>query len=396
MVNGFFSGGFAKGQQSAFSEMRAQEKQDQAFLQQGVKLATDGVKSIQDTVLKLKKGGATTDQIRKVTDPMVRAISPAARVAGMDMADIDNRINAIIDAAPGPKPEAPTLAQQLLQAAEAAGQPQSAPATPTQPVQVAETTVPTADETPVAGITVTPPAIRAVNPNADARRTISSEVGVAEGAVLPPVNPPPIKGVVRHTRESLMAAAQLAALGKNGEKKAIELLSKDLERQRRDPELGRFETFKDKLQAERDMRKEYLAAAKDFIIQRDGMGRIFAARDDAQGDLTLVFNFMKLLDPRSVVRESEFANAENTRGVPETIRQQFNRLRAGERLSAEQRSRFKKQSAVLFRDALNKHRLRVGVYTDLAKRNDLDPEDVAVDIAGDWIVLPDGTAIRRK
>lgn len=57
-------------------------------------------------------------------------------------------------------------------------------------------------------------------------------------------------------------------------------------------------------------------------------------------DVALIFSFMKMLDPGSVVRESEFANAQNTAGVPERIRVVWNKLLRGDKLSQQQRDKF--------------------------------------------------------
>ena len=48
--------------------------------------------------------------------------------------------------------------------------------------------------------------------------------------------------------------------------------------------------------------------------------------------ISIVYKFMKSLDPTSVVREGEFAIAENAAGVPETIANVYNKLLSGERL----------------------------------------------------------------
>jgi len=49
---------------------------------------------------------------------------------------------------------------------------------------------------------------------------------------------------------------------------------------------------------------------------------------------------MKILDPASVVRETEFANAQNAAGVPDQIRNMYNRALRGERLGEAQRDDF--------------------------------------------------------
>ncbi|MEM8882399.1 MAG: hypothetical protein AAGC82_17565, partial [Pseudomonadota bacterium] len=59
------------------------------------------------------------------------------------------------------------------------------------------------------------------------------------------------------------------------------------------------------------LRKEFIGqtTVKDFRKQAEAFGRIDASAFEPSpaGDLALIFNYMKVLDPGSVVRESEFA-----------------------------------------------------------------------------------------
>lgn len=93
-----------------------------------------------------------------------------------------------------------------------------------------------------------------------------------------------------------------------------------------------------------DLRKEFsgLAPVKTFAVQTDAYSRIAASAQDpsAAGDLALIFSYMKMLDPGSVVREGEFANAQNAAGVPERIQAMYNNVLTGERLTPETRMDF--------------------------------------------------------
>ena len=94
---------------------------------------------------------------------------------------------------------------------------------------------------------------------------------------------------------------------------------------------------------------DFEAASKDFFKIRDAFNRVRASAQDpsAAGDLSLIFNFMKTLDPGSVVRESEFATAANTAGVPERIRALYNKVLTGKRLSEATRADFVKRASTL-------------------------------------------------
>lgn len=90
--------------------------------------------------------------------------------------------------------------------------------------------------------------------------------------------------------------------------------------------------------------------SKEFRTVEDAFARIKAVADNPSGagDLALIFNFMKMLDPGSTVRESEFATAQNAAGVPELIRNRWNRVFNGERLGVETRKDFLNQTTSLF------------------------------------------------
>jgi len=107
---------------------------------------------------------------------------------------------------------------------------------------------------------------------------------------------------------------------------------------------------KDKAEMAEGYRKEILDRNGDFEKIANSWDRIAASADDpsAAGDLALIFNFMKMLDPGSTVREGEFANAQNSGGVDDRIRSTYNQLISGERLSPAQRADFLGQSQNIF------------------------------------------------
>jgi hypothetical protein len=57
-------------------------------------------------------------------------------------------------------------------------------------------------------------------------------------------------------------------------------------------------------------------------------------------DIALVYSFMKTLDPTSTVGPTEYATASKAGGVPEAVRNTYNRLKDGEFLTDEQRRNF--------------------------------------------------------
>ena len=115
-------------------------------------------------------------------------------------------------------------------------------------------------------------------------------------------------------------------------------------------------------EAESKMRQEYSNQTKSYQDVKAAYGRVLASREDAAGDLALIFNYMKMLDPGSVVREGEFATAQNAAGIPTRIWNLYNKLINGERLSVEQRKMFSKQSESLYQQALkDENKVRSGI-----------------------------------
>lgn len=102
---------------------------------------------------------------------------------------------------------------------------------------------------------------------------------------------------------------------------------------------------------ERKLAKEYQVNTKNFTDVQEAYRRIQAAEDNAAGDLSLIFSYMKMLDPGSVVREGEFANAQNAAGVPQRVLNLYNKLLEGERLGDKQRKQFRGQANGLFKAA---------------------------------------------
>ena len=103
---------------------------------------------------------------------------------------------------------------------------------------------------------------------------------------------------------------------------------------------------------ETKFRKEYNDQTKPYQEVKSAYGRVLSSEDTAVGDLSLIFGYMKMLDPGSVVREGEFATAQNAAGVPERIMNIYNKVATGQRLSPSQRDSFKGQAKGLYSSAL--------------------------------------------
>lgn len=130
------------------------------------------------------------------------------------------------------------------------------------------------------------------------------------------------------------------------------------------------------------LRDEYIAQTKDFRDARDAYGRVLASADEptAAGDLALIFNYMKVLDPGSVVRESEFATAAASGSYGDRIQASVNKVLAGERLSEDQRKDFVQRAGRLFKKQREIAETTAENYRDLSGRFQIDPDLVVQDV----------------
>jgi len=140
------------------------------------------------------------------------------------------------------------------------------------------------------------------------------------------------------------------------------------------------------------IRGEVAKAGSEFEKIQSSFDRIGAADKSAAGDLALIFNFMKMLDPGSVVRESEFATAENAAGVPDRIRNSFNKVLSGEKLGEAQRADFLKQAGNIFGKSKIRQQKRLDNFVTLGKRFGLEEGDVIVNPLDDAGGLSDDDA----
>ena len=130
----------------------------------------------------------------------------------------------------------------------------------------------------------------------------------------------------------------------------------------------------------KSVRGEFQAipAVKAFSEQSQAFGRIVASAENPSpaGDLALIFNFMKVLDPGSTVREGEFANAQNAGSIDDRVRSLYNQIIAGTRLSEDQRGDFVNRAGRLYGNAEQGYLKTENFYRGVAERAGLNPDEV--------------------
>lgn len=130
------------------------------------------------------------------------------------------------------------------------------------------------------------------------------------------------------------------------------------------------------------LRKEFNSESKPFNEINGAFGRMQQAYQNSKTDITgtsdlaLIFGYMKMLDPGSTVREGEAASAANAGGVGERVRNLYNEVTKGQKLTPKIRDEFMAVARRNYTEnQVNFNKLKTR-YRGLATRAGINPEDV--------------------
>lgn len=138
--------------------------------------------------------------------------------------------------------------------------------------------------------------------------------------------------------------------------------------------------------AEADLRKEFnqRPEVKAFADVRQSMNNIrqyylgqTQGTPTPQRDMSMIFSFMKMLDPGSVVREGEFASAQNAAGVEDRIRNLYNRARNGTLMNPRQRADMLNAAQDTFFSQQGNYNRVADEYRTYARDYEINPDRVA-------------------
>jgi hypothetical protein len=96
----------------------------------------------------------------------------------------------------------------------------------------------------------------------------------------------------------------------------------------------------------------------------------------AAGDLAASTKLMKLLDPTSVVRESELAMAMQATGKLDQLYNYANKIATGQFLSPKQKGEFRTLATEFYNSAGEQYNMKRGEYAGIAERNQINVPDV--------------------
>lgn len=133
---------------------------------------------------------------------------------------------------------------------------------------------------------------------------------------------------------------------------------------------------------EATFRREYNSITSGFRDVQSSYGRIKATdATTPAGQLSLVYQYMKMLDPGSTVMQGEQASASNAAGVPDKTRNLYNSIINGKPLSAAQVTDFTNQADRLYARSLQDYDKARTTYEGLATLYGFAPQRTVPDLA---------------
>ena len=151
-------------------------------------------------------------------------------------------------------------------------------------------------------------------------------------------------------------------------------------------------TLQQSIAEEARLRGEYVKRTEDLAAAERSLSIIQASAADQSGagDIALVTSFVKMLDPGSVVQQTEFAKAESAGGTVNQIKTIFTKVTKGEILSPEQRADFSRLAAQ-YLAAAQKQEVQVrSSYQQIVDNYGLNP----VNVFGTGAATSGGVTIR--
>ena len=128
------------------------------------------------------------------------------------------------------------------------------------------------------------------------------------------------------------------------------------------------------------LRKDYtqLTSAYRDVGRSYKAMQSLAENPSPMGDIGLMFAYMKMLDPKSTVREGEKATVEQAGNIPTRVWQRYNKMVDGTGLTVEQRVDLVRQAGALYGAQEDSFRNITSQFEDIIERRGLTPGNVLV------------------
>ena len=159
----------------------------------------------------------------------------------------------------------------------------------------------------------------------------------------------------------------------------------------------------------RGLRQEFTKASGNTLSLAAAYSKVKSSysRTGPAADVSMIYAYMKMLDPTSAVLSGEQATAEKARNVPEDIRALYNKLVVGGQLTAPQRADFMAQATSLMAMSIRNQKKIDSEFKRLAEQQNIDPRNVVWDATLGAMddskegpekigAMPDGRSIYRR
>ena len=146
-----------------------------------------------------------------------------------------------------------------------------------------------------------------------------------------------------------------------------------------DPETGDIIPGNNSFKHANTLRDEFNSQTKDFRTVQDAYSKIKKTSGTGAGDMSMLYQYVKLLDPGSVVRESEFATAAASGSLGERVQGAAKSIIEGGRLPPSLRNEFLAEAENVYQGQKSGYDRQKSNYTGLSKKFRIDPSLVITD-----------------
>jgi len=138
------------------------------------------------------------------------------------------------------------------------------------------------------------------------------------------------------------------------------------------------------------LRDEFTTLTKDFRVVQDAHQKFQAAAKSGTntGDMAMLYTYVRMLDPGSVVRESEFAMAAAQGTFGQRVQGAAQRVLTGEGMAPALRQEFAREADQIFKQQRRTYDHTASRFGALAESFGLDPKQIAID----YVTPPEAAA----
>lgn len=166
------------------------------------------------------------------------------------------------------------------------------------------------------------------------------------------------------------------------------------------PNVKVFNNPKDDFKNTRDLRNDFQGLPQTKLFNETSSAynqiKVGLNAQSAAGDLAAATKFMKMLDPGSVVRESELGMAMAATGVVDRMSNYVKQLQTGQKLTPSQRKDFQSIADGLMEASANLYSKALADQRGIASGAGLNPDDIGTQPDRPWSTMSAGGWSAKK